>query len=150
MSENVSAWTITSEVRKYALVKWDALNYITSPPAPFANEAEFDAFLTATLIPRAQAHINAHCKRDFNIDYQNGIPEAIRDVAARAAANMIQYLVMNKMGPLIHAGDYQLDIPTQAVLTKDLQALLTPWLKRAARATSTSYKTDEIRELWSE
>ena len=77
------------------------LNYVASPPAPFANEAAFDTFLTDTLIPRAQAHINAFCKRDFDVDYPTAIPDAIKDVAARAAANMIQYLVMNKMGPLI-------------------------------------------------
>jgi len=81
-------------VRKYALVKYDSLNYMTM--TPFANETAFDTFLTSTLIPRAQAHINAHCNRDFDGDYPDGIPEAIKDVAARAAANMVQYLVMNK------------------------------------------------------
>jgi hypothetical protein len=63
----VTAWITASEVRRYALVKYDGLNY--SAGAPFANETAFDAFLTDTLIPRAQAHINGHCKRDFNVDY---------------------------------------------------------------------------------
>jgi hypothetical protein len=135
-------------VRKYALVKYDSLNYTTG--TPFANETAFDTFLTNTLIPRAQAHINAHCKRDFDVDYPDGIPEAIKDVAARAAANMVQYLVMNKMGPLIRTGDYTLSIPEQSVLTKELRALLAVWVKRTPHVISTPYKTDDMRELWDE
>jgi len=146
----MTAWTTAFEVRKYALARWDSLNYVTSPPAPFSNESEFDAFLAATLIPRAQAHINAHCRRDFDIDYPGGIPEAIKDVAARASANMIQYLVMNKMGPLIRTGDYTISIPDQSVLTRELRALLASWVKGTPHVISTPYKTDDIRELWDE
>jgi hypothetical protein len=142
----MTAWTSASEVREYALVKWDSLNYASG--TPFANEAAFDTFLTDTLIPRAQGHINAHCKRDFDVDYPSGIPDAIKDVAARAAANMIQYMVMNKMGPLIRTGDYQLSIPTQAVLTKELRELLAPWVKRAGHVKGTDWKTKEITDTW--
>jgi hypothetical protein len=144
----MTAWTTASEVRKYALVKWDSLNYVTSPPTPFANETAFDAFLTDTLIPRAQGHINAFCKRDFDVDYLSGIPDAIKDVAARATANMIQYLVMNKMGPLIRTGDYQISIPEQAFLTKELRDLLASWIRRAGHVKSTPYKTREIDDTW--
>jgi hypothetical protein len=142
----MTAWTSASEVREYALVKWDSLNYASG--TPFANEAAFDTFLTDTLIPRAQGHINAHCKRDFDVDYPSGIPDAIKDVAARAAANMIQYMVMNKMGPVIRTGDYQLSIPTQAVLTKELRELLAPWVKRAGHVKGTDWKTKEITDTW--
>jgi hypothetical protein len=129
-------------------VKWDTLNYATSPPAPFGNEVAFDTFLTGTLIPRAQGHINAFCKRDFDADCPSGIPEAVKDIAARATANMIQYLVMNKMGPLIRTGDYQITIPEQAVLTRELKGLLGPWVKRAGHVISTPYKTREIDDSW--
>jgi hypothetical protein len=121
---------------------------VASPAAPFANETAFDTFLTGTLIPRAQAHINAFCKRDFDTDYPSGIPEAIKDVAARATANMIQYLIMNKMGPLIRTGDYQITIPTQAVLTKELKDLLASWVRRAGHVKATPYKTKEIDDTW--
>jgi hypothetical protein len=142
----VTAWITASEVRKYALVKYDSLNYSTG--APFANETAFDSFLANTLIPRAQAHINAHCNRDFDVDYPGGIPEAMKDVAARAAANMVQYLVMDKMGPLIRTGDYQISIPDQSVLTKELRSLLAPWVRRVGRVKSTDWKTKEISDTW--
>jgi hypothetical protein len=124
-------WTTAAEVKKYALVKWDSLDYSTSPAAPFANEAAFDSFLTDILIPRAQAHINRHCRRDFDADYLSGVPEDIKDICARVAANMIQYMVMNKMGPLIRAGDYQLSIPRQAVLTDEIKADLAEYVKKS-------------------
>ena len=144
----MTAWTTSTEVKKYSLVKWDSLNYVASPPAPFGSEAAFDTFLTDTLIPRAQAHINAFCKRDFDVDYPTGIPDAIEDVAARAASNMVQYLVMNKMGPLIRTGDYQLSIPDQSVLPKELRDLLAPWVRRAGHVKATSYKTKELDDTW--
>jgi hypothetical protein len=146
-----TAWTTATEVRRYALVKWDSLNYTSAPPTPFADDASFNIFLTSLLIPRAQGHINAHCRRDFDVDYPGGVPEAIADIAARATANMIQYMVMNKMGPLIRTGDFQLSIPDQSVLTKELRELLAPWMKkRAATTKATPYKTDEIKRTWDE
>ncbi|MCJ7455812.1 hypothetical protein MUP07_03595 [Candidatus Bathyarchaeota archaeon] len=146
----MTPWTTATEVKRYALVKWDSLNYATSPPAPFANEAAFNSFLADTLIPRAQDHINRYCKRDFDTDNPAGIPDAVKDVAARATANMIQYLVMNKMGPLIRTGDFTISIPTQAVLSKELKDLLASWVRRAGHVKATPYKTDTIKETWDE
>ena len=142
----MSAWTTASEVRKYALVKYDSLNYVSG--TPFASDTAFDTFLTGMLIPRAQAHINAYCKRDFDVDYPGEIPEAIKDIAARATANMIQYLLMNKMVPLIRTSDYQISIPNQSVLTKELRDLLAPWVKRGGHVKATDWKTKEITDTW--
>jgi hypothetical protein len=105
----MATWASFQDVKRYALVKWDSLNYAAN--TPFGNESDFDQLLSSMLIPRAQAHINAFCRRDFDTDYPDGIPEAVKDVAARAAANMVQYLVMNKMDPLIQTGDFKLKIP---------------------------------------
>jgi hypothetical protein len=143
----MAAWTTATEVREYAQVKLDSINYDKNKP--FADDAAFETFIDSVLIPRAQAHINAHCERDFDTDYPTGIPDAIKDVAARATANMIQYLVMNKMGPLIRTGDYQISIPTQAVLPKELQDLLARWVKkRGGHVKSTDWKTKEITDTW--
>ena len=60
-------YTTAAEVRKRALVKWDSLNYSTSPPAPFADEDAFDNWLTNTVIPEAEKLINDYCRRaDFS------------------------------------------------------------------------------------
>ena len=143
----MTAWTTATEVRKYAQVKLESINYDKN--TPFANDTAFETFITDTLIPRAQGHINAFCKRDFDVDYPTGIPEAIEDVAARATANMIQYLVMNKMGPLVRTGDYQISIPNQSVLTKELRDLLASWVKRGGHVKATDWKTREITDTWS-
>jgi hypothetical protein len=142
----MAAWTTAAEARKYAQVKLDSINYDKN--TPFANDAAFETFIAETLIPRAQGHINAFCKRDFDADYPSGVPEAVKDIAARATANMIQYLVINRMGPLIRAGDYKISIPDQSVLTKELRELLTPWVRRAGHVKATDYKTREITDTW--
>jgi len=60
-------YTIASEVKKRALVKWDSLNYVTNPPTPFADEAAFDTWLTNTVIPETEKLINEFCRRpDFS------------------------------------------------------------------------------------
>jgi len=60
-------YTTAAEVRKRTLVKWDSLNYATSPPAPFADETAFDNWLTNTVIPEAEKLINDYCRRpDFS------------------------------------------------------------------------------------
>jgi hypothetical protein len=126
-----SQWVSAGRVKQYALVNYTALNYVVTPPTPFANEYEFDTFLDRFLIPAAQEHVNSYCRRDFNVDYTGStIPQSIRDVCARAAANMIQYMVMNRMGPLVTTGaGYKLRIPTQEVLPVELQELLKPWVE---------------------
>jgi hypothetical protein len=151
----MSAWTTSAEVKKYAATKWDALNTSVSGATgatniPFTNEAALDTFLDGTLIPRAQSHINRFCKRDFDVDYPGAIPPAIQDVAARATANMIQYMVMNKMGPLVHESAFQIAIPVQAVLTKELQDLLLPWVKRYPYTKASDYRTSAIADDWNE
>jgi len=68
--------------------------------------------------------------QNYEISYTYGyssVPEVIKDVTARIAANMLQYMIMNKMGPLIREGEFKLAIPDQAVLTSDLKALLEPF-----------------------
>jgi hypothetical protein len=144
----MTPWTNHAEVEMYAATKWDALN--VSAGVPFANQVAFDTFIDGILIPRAQSHINRFCKRDFDVDFPSAIPPAIQDVAARATANMIQYMVSNKMGPLVHETMFQISIPVQAVIPKDLQDLLTPWIKRYPYTASTPYRSDKIVDDWNE
>jgi len=143
-------WVSVGEVKSYALVNYTALNWSTG--VPFTNEDSFNAFLQGFLIPRAQGHVNSYCHRDFAVDYTGStIPEEIRDICARAAANMVQYLVMNKMGPLVTtAGGYKLRIPTQEVLPDELKRLLEPWITHTPYVKSTSYKTAAIADAWDE
>lgn len=82
----MAVWATCQDVRRYALVKWDSLNYAAN--TPFASESDFDLFLSATLIPRAQAHINAFCRRDFDLDYPDGIPEAVQDVVVSLPSSL--------------------------------------------------------------
>jgi hypothetical protein len=135
-------------VKRYSEVKWDSFN--TSDGTPFINEADFNTFLDNVLIPRAQGHINKFCKRDFDVDFPGAVPDAVQDVAARATANMLQYMVMNKMGPLIQAGQFKISIPELAALATEEELLLEPWIKRRPYIASTPYRTDKIADDWTE
>jgi hypothetical protein len=59
-------YTTADEVLRRALIKWDALNYQTSPAAPWSDETSFKTWLTNTIIPEAEALVNDYCRRqDF-------------------------------------------------------------------------------------
>jgi hypothetical protein len=60
------AYTTADEVLKRALIKWDSLNYQTSPAAPWSDENALKDWLTTTIIPEAESVVNGHCRRpDF-------------------------------------------------------------------------------------
>ncbi len=143
----MTAWIDSTLVKRYSLVLWSALNYIAN--SPFASETAFNTFITASIIPAAQAHVNKYCQRDFDVDYTT-IPEAIKDVAARVSANMIQIMVENRAGPLIRIADYKVSMATQDPLTPELRRLLEPWITRTPYVTATTYQTDDIASRWDE
>jgi len=128
------AWVTALEVRQYAQVLYSDFQEGT-----FANETAFDTFITGTVIPAVESHIEAYCDRDFDVDFPSGIPAAIKDVARRAAANILQYMIMNKMGPLIRVEDFKLAIPEQEILTPGLRKLLDRWKYRQPHVKSTDY-----------
>lgn len=53
------AYCSVSDVKKYSQVTFDQLG--------FTSDAEFEAFISNTLIPRAEEVINQFCGRDFNL-----------------------------------------------------------------------------------
>jgi len=128
-------WITASDVKLYAQVK-----YSDFLEGAFADEAAFDTFITGKVIPAVESHIEAYCDRDFDTDFPSGIPEAIKDIARRAGANILQYMVMNKMGPLIRTGDFKLEIPEQEILTPGLRKLLDRWKYRQPHVKSTEYE----------
>jgi hypothetical protein len=145
-------WISGEEARRYALVRYDSLNY-SKTSVPFSNEYEFNVFVEEFLIPSAQGHVNAYCNRDFDTDYSGAIPAAIRDICARVVSNMIQYLVMNKSGPLIRMSDYQISMPKQDVLTTEIKMLLDPWITYGLAAQGfilkhRDYVTQKTQEQW--
>lgn len=144
----MTAWVDAPTVLQYALVNYTSLNYVAN--TPFVTSADFDEFLEDYLIPAAQGHINAYCLCDFDIDYPTGIPVAIKDVCARATSNMIQYLVINRTGPLLRVDNWAVSVPVQAVLTPELKALLEPWVKRTPYMKASSYKISFIQDTWDE
>jgi hypothetical protein len=145
----LTAWITNTLVRKYALVLWSSLNYTTN--SPFTSEANFGSFIDTYLIPGAQDHINSYCNRDFDVDYPSTIPDAIKDICARAASNMVQYLVMNRTGPLIRISDYRISMPEQDVLPDDLKKLLEPWVAASTvYVKATSYQTGTLADRWDE
>ena len=127
-------WVTASEVRLYAQVK-----YSDFVEGSFTDDDAFDTFITGTVIPAVESHIEAYCDRDFDVDFPSGIPEAIKDVARRAAANILQYMIMNKMGPLVRVEDFKLAIPEQEILTPGLRKLLDRWKYRGSHVKSTEY-----------
>jgi len=129
------AWITADDVKDYSKVTYDMLGY--------ANDDAFVTFLTDKIIPRVQSHINTFCRRDFDVDFPGAIPNDVKDLAARVAANILQYIIMNKMGPLIREREIKLTIPEQDIF-KGVEKQLDRWVKRTPITKASSYK--EIEE----
>jgi len=128
-------WITASDVKLYAQVK-----YSDFLEGSFADEDAFNTFIADILIPAVESHIEAYCDRDFDTDFPSGIPEAIKDVARRAAANILQYMIANKQGPLVRVEDFKLSIPEQEILTPGLRKILDRWKYRQSHVKSTEYE----------
>ena len=139
------SYTTVDDVWHYAQQGWRPFQEST-----FGSEATLRAYITSTIIPRVEAHINAYCQTSWT----STVPDAIQDVAARAGANFLLYMLRNKMGPLFQTsspgGGVTLAIPIQEILTPDLKAMLDPFKRSTPVVKSTSYKTDRIKTAWDE
>jgi len=132
------AWLDSTEITN-ARKLYAQVTYEDFMQGAFADDAAIESFIDEYLLPSVESHIEAYCDRDFDAEYPSAIPGAIKDVASRAIANMLQYMVMNKMGPLVRTGDFKLEIPEQEILTPGLRALLSPWVKRTPIVKSSDY-----------
>ena len=127
-------WCTAAYVKSYAQLK-----YSDFLEGTFANDTAFETFITGTLLPAVEGHIEAYCSRDFDADYPSGVPAAVKDICARAAANVLQYMIANKQGPLVRVEDFKLAIPEQEILTPALKKLLESWRYRPSHVKSTDY-----------
>jgi len=136
------AWLTASEITG-ARLRYAGVDHTDFKEGAFSSDAELDAWIGQTLLPAVEGHIEGKCERDFDVDYPSGIPPEVKDIASRAIANMLQYMVMNKMGPLIRtsgpSGEIKLAIPEQEILTPGLLKLLAPFKRREPHVKSTDY-----------
>jgi len=119
------AYTTATIVKQYAQVA-----YADFLEGTFANDAAFVTFITDTVIPAAQSYIDYYCDQTWTT-----APADVADVCARVAANILQYMIMNKQGPLVRVDQFKVVIPECEVLTPGLRMLLGPHIKRTLLKT---------------
>jgi len=105
----------------------------------FPNEDALDANINDVILPGIESHVNKICDRDFNVDFPEGVPPAIKSVAREAASNTLQYMVLNRMGPLVREDQFKLLIPEQVIFTQSLMKILALWRFRQPHVKSTDY-----------
>jgi len=128
------AWVTAKEVKDRAQV-----DHTDFREGFFPDENALDTNINEVILPGIQSHINKHCERDFDVDFPEGVPPAIKLVAREAAANTLQYMVLNKMGPLVREEQFKLLIPEQVIFTPSLMKILASWRFRQPHVKSTSY-----------
>jgi len=132
----MTAWLNPTQVKTYAQKSYDQFLEGT-----FADEAAFETWITDVLSPAIEAHINSICDRDFNAEAS--VPAAIKDIANRAAANTLKYMIANKQEPLVRVEDFKVLIPEQATFTPELRDLLERWRTKAIIVKSSDYAVIE-------
>ncbi|MBS7646147.1 hypothetical protein KEJ44_08980 [Candidatus Bathyarchaeota archaeon] len=130
------------ECKRYAQVSCDQLG--------FSTDVEFDAWINDVLIAEAEGVVESYCRRDFDVDYPEGAPEAVRTVIRRIVSNALQVAVLNRAGPLVRIGDWRVEWADRNIFPDDLKALLEPYVKRTRYVKATRYQTEEAKAAWGE
>jgi len=131
-----SPWLDADKVKAYSQKLWDQFVEGT-----FADEAAFETWITGVLSPAIEAHINSICDRDFNTEAS--VPAAIKDIANRAAANTLKYMIANKQEPLVRVENFKTPVEDPLVFTPELRDLLERWRIKPIIAKSSDYAVIE-------
>ena len=90
------------------------------------SDMEVDQFLS-TLIARAQSHVTSYLRRSFEGE---PLPDAVKEINLRLASNLYNHALKVRQGPLVQAGEFELQLVDDAVFTDSLRRDLTPFKKR--------------------
>jgi hypothetical protein len=113
----------------------------------FTSQAAMDAHITEVLIPAVQSLIEEHLKRTYT---DANVPAAVEQIAMRLAAKGLQFIIVNKMGPLIRVADYRVQLARDDIMSPEIRAELEPFVLRSAKVKSTTYRTENLKQDWDE
>jgi hypothetical protein len=110
------AWMKPKELRaSIQPISWDELG--------FESDDALDLFLK-DLLRRAQDHAESYLGRTYTPET---VPPAVKEVALRLAANMYNYLLKVRRGPLMQVGEFEVRLVDDSVFTPALRRDLRPF-----------------------
>jgi len=79
------------------------------------------------------------------------VPADVKLAATQAACNVLAYIRVNRMGPLItNPQGFNLSVPIVTAFTPEIMAVLALHKTSTEQLASSEYKTDKIRDTWEE
>jgi len=106
------------------------------------------AWITTHVIPGIENRIATLTGRTWT---ESDVPEAVKQLAHQAGANLLLYLRANQMGPLItNPQGFNLEVPIVHAFTPEMLAELEHYKEHPAILASSDYKTEHIKETWEE
>ena len=90
------------------------------------TDVEVDEFLSI-LVARAQSHVTSYLNRNFE---NEPLPEAIKEITLWLASNLYNHALKVRQGPLVQAGEFEVQLMDDAVFTESLRRDLAPFRKQ--------------------
>jgi hypothetical protein len=116
----------------------------------FLSETSLETFVTDNIIPGVEARV----QEIIGVAYTSLSATAQADVklaATQAAVNVLLYIRMNKMGPVItNPQGFNLQVPIIQAFTPEIMAALERYVTHTECIESSEYKTDGIKETGEE
>lgn len=109
-------WANASELR-------EIVGEINASQLGFTDDDEVDGFLY-DLLERAQGHVRGYLGRDYR--YYD-VPSAVKEATLRLAANMYNYALKVRRGPLVQTGTFEVELVDDMVFTRALKKDLEPY-----------------------
>ena len=134
----------------------DAIKYFaglvgTDPPRykelGFTTEEALSTFITTYVIPGVEGRIHQHCMKTWTADT---VPAGVKLIANVAGSNVLIYMRVNNLGPLIQSGQFKLQVADVPAFTEDMLKALDEFKVLPDVGKSSDYATPEIKDRWNE
>ena len=119
----------------------------TATTLGFADSTAMNNHITNFLIPGAQNLIEQYLRTTYT---DATVPAGVKHAALRVAATALIKIGVRKMSTLVRVEDWRVELSKQDIFTPEIRAELVPFEKRTTTTKSTKYKTQDIKDTWSE
>ena len=113
----------------------------------FATEADLTTWIETYVITTVESRIHQRCRKTWTVDT---VPAAVKLIANVAGSNVLIYMRVNNLGPLIQSGQFKLQVAEVPMFTEEMLAALDEFAESPSLTKTSGYATGEIKERWNE
>lgn len=126
-------------VKKLSATDWMKLKFV--------DDATFTTWINDNVISGIESRVAQITGKTWTADT---VPEGVKQIAHIAGSNVLIYLRVNQLGPLIQRGEFNLAAPQVPTFTEVMIKDLERFKQCTEQIVSSDYKTQALKDTWEE